>query len=81
MFTSSLLHGAKEEVAMAREFPLREKPFRELLIKKSHQIPQLLSLSQGDGRPASRLDLTGQNRSDRLLQSFFSTRFPGKASN
>jgi len=33
---------------MAREFPLREKPFRELLIKKSHQIPQLLSLSQGE---------------------------------
>jgi hypothetical protein len=43
MFTSSLPYGAKEEVAVAREFPVREEPLRELLLKKSHQIPQPLS--------------------------------------
>jgi hypothetical protein len=61
MFTSSLLHGAKEEVAVAQEDPVRREPLRELLIKKSHQIPQLLSPFLGaDGRRARHLGSTSE---------------------
>ena len=46
MFTSSLLHGAKEEVVVAQEFPLREEPLRELLIKRAIKFRSRFPYSQ-----------------------------------
>jgi hypothetical protein len=46
MFTSSLLHGAKEEVVVAQEFPVREESLRELLIKRAIKFRSRFPYSQ-----------------------------------
>jgi hypothetical protein len=45
MFTSSLLHGEKEEV-VAQEFPLRKEPLGELLIKRAIKFRSRFPYSQ-----------------------------------
>ena len=46
MFTSSLLHGAKEEVAVAQEFPVWEEPLKKLLIKRAIKFRSRFPYSQ-----------------------------------